>query len=60
MNLLSVDEACARVIERAAALTPLSVACAHALGLILAEDVTADGNAPPFDKAIVDGFAVRK
>ena len=29
------------------------------LGCVLAEDVAADGDEPPFDKALVDGYAVR-
>src|SRR5260370_13172910 len=30
-----------------------------ALGLVLAEDVASDIDMPPFDKALMDGFAVR-
>ena len=30
-----------------------------ALGLILAEDVISDLDMPPYDKALMDGFAVR-
>jgi molybdopterin molybdotransferase len=31
----------------------------EALGCVLAEDVVADVDSPPFDKALVDGYAVR-
>ncbi len=31
----------------------------EALGCVLAEDVVADLDSPPFDKALVDGYAVR-
>ncbi len=57
--MLSVHEALLAVFDRSTVLAPRSVACDRALGLILAEDVTADLDAPPFDKAIVDGYAVR-
>ena len=32
---------------------------ADALGLVLAEDAVCDLDSPPFDKALMDGFAVR-
>ena len=31
---------------------------ADALGLVLAEDVTTDVDSPPYDKSVVDGYAV--
>ena len=37
----------------------LAVAPALAVGRILAENVVADRNYPPFDRSIRDGFAVR-
>src|SRR3954470_807564 len=59
-RLLSVEEASAAVRERSAAcLPPRRVPLAEALGCLLAEDVTADLDLPPFDKALVDGYAVR-
>lgn len=33
---------------------------AETLGLVLAEDVRSDWDSPPFDKSVVDGFAVRR
>ena len=37
----------------------VQVALADALGLVLAENVDCDLDSPPFDKALMDGFAVR-
>jgi molybdopterin molybdotransferase len=58
--MLEVADALAEVLRRAAPrpaeLTPLS---SPALGLVLAQDVPADLDSPPFDKAMMDGFAVR-
>ena len=31
----------------------------EAAGLVLAEDITSDVNSPPYDKALMDGYAVR-
>lgn len=60
LRMLSVVEAQATILDavrpRAAELTPLTPA---ALGLVLAEDVTADVDSPPYDKALMDGYAVR-
>ncbi len=40
-------------------LTPETVSLAEALGRVLADDVVAAVDAPPFDRSNVDGFAVR-
>src|SRR5438093_11370640 len=56
--MLTVPEALEHVLAharpKAAARAPVSAA----LGLTLAEDVTSDIDSPPFDKSIVDGYAV--
>ncbi len=57
--MLSIDEAIARVLEQCSPLPPVSVPLADAHGLILAEDVCGDVDSPPFDKAMMDGYAVR-
>ena len=57
--MLSVDEALALIVERARSLEPTTVPLAEALGLVLAEDVISDLDSPPFDKALMDGYAVR-
>lgn len=58
--MLSVSEAQALVLHHAAPLppatTPLSAA---ALGLVLAEDIASDLDMPPYDKAMMDGYALR-
>jgi molybdopterin molybdotransferase len=57
--LLSVADARRRVVERAGALPAVEVRLEEAVGRTLAEDVESDIDLPPFDKALVDGFAVR-
>jgi molybdopterin molybdotransferase len=58
--MLSVSEAQALVMQHARALPsirkPVSL---ELLGQVLAEDVASDLDMPPFDKALMDGFAVR-
>ncbi|QEH38200.1 Molybdopterin molybdenumtransferase [Aquisphaera giovannonii] len=57
--MLSVEEALALVLETATPLPPATAGLAEAAGLVLAEDVPADADQPPFDKALMDGYAVR-
>lgn len=57
--MISVEEALAAVLERARPLPPQRVPLPEALGCTLAEDVAADLDSPPFDKSLVDGYAVR-
>jgi molybdopterin molybdotransferase len=58
--MLSVAEAQALVLQHARPLPPEVVPLAPAaLGLVLAEDVASDLDMPPYDKAMMDGFAVR-
>lgn len=58
--MLSVAEAREKVLELcrppAAAMIPLARA---ALGCVLAESIASDLDMPPFDKSLMDGFAVR-
>ncbi len=61
LEVVSADEARARFV-RHVDLAPLpaeTVALAAALGRVLAQDVAAPIDVPPFDRANVDGFAVR-
>jgi putative molybdopterin biosynthesis protein len=61
LNVVSAEEARARFV-RHLDLSPLAaetVALAAALGRVLAHDVTAPIDVPPFDRANVDGFALR-
>jgi len=58
-SLLTFDEAQARVVERARALPAERVAVAAAAGRVVAEDVRALVDLPPFASSAMDGFAVR-
>ncbi len=57
--MLTVAEALEAVLEHARTLSPAWCPLEKALGCTLAEDVVADADSPPFDKALVDGYAVR-
>ncbi len=57
--LPSVDQALAMVLGRVVARSPRAHVLADALGLVLARDALADLDMPPFDKALVDGYAAR-
>jgi molybdopterin molybdotransferase len=57
--MLGVDEARDRVLDAVAALPVESVPLTEALGRVLAGDVSAEADLPPFANAAMDGFAVR-
>lgn len=57
--LLSIDEALARVLARAQPLDAERVPVAAAAGRVLADDVAAQVDLPPFASSAMDGFAVR-
>jgi molybdopterin molybdotransferase len=58
--MISVAEAQALVFQHAHPLPAVTVPVAPAtLGLVLAEDVLSDLAMPPYDKSLMDGFAVR-
>ena len=59
MKLLSVDEARARMLAEIAALTSERVALSHSVGRVLAEQVRAVRDQPPFAASAMDGWAVR-
>src|SRR5687767_13300593 len=58
-SLLSIDDALARVLARARPLAAETVPVASAAGRVLAEDVAARVDLPPFASSAMDGFAVR-
>jgi len=58
-SMLTVDEALELVLIRARPLPPRRLALGEAAGCLLAEDVAADLDLPPFRKALMDGYAVR-
>jgi molybdopterin molybdotransferase len=57
--MLSVEEAIQIIKEQTHVLPPQRVALREALGRVLAEDVFADSDLPPFNRAQMDGYAVR-
>jgi molybdopterin molybdotransferase len=56
--MISVEEALRLVELHARPLAPRRVPLAELAGLVLAEDVVSETNSPPFDKALMDGYAV--
>ena len=57
--MLTVQQALGAVLKETQPLVPVCVDLAEALGLVTAEEAVADVDSPPFDKALMDGFAVR-
>lgn len=57
-SLTPPDEALRIVLQTAQPATPRDVPLFTAVGLRLAEDVRADRDYPPFDRAMMDGYAV--
>jgi len=59
MKLLPVDEARARMLAEVSPLEPEAVAIEASIGRVLAEDVAAVRDQPPFAASAMDGWAVR-
>lgn len=59
MTMISVAEAIQIVNNQTTALPGERVAIDRALGRVLAEDIAADSDLPPFDRSQMDGYAVR-
>ncbi len=57
--MISVAEAIQIVRQQTRALETEKVALPNALGRVLAQEVAADSDLPPFDRAQMDGYAVR-
>lgn len=58
--MLNVADAQRRILDQVRPLPATTVELtAQPLGLVLAEDVASDLDMPPFDKAMMDGYAVR-
>ena len=57
--MIPVAEAVRIVVEKSGPLEAERVPLADAAGRVLAEDVFADSDLPPFDRAQMDGYAVR-
>ena len=58
-KLMSADDALARILAGVPTLPVVETLLLDALGLVLAEDVTADRDVPPFRNSAMDGYAVR-
>jgi molybdopterin molybdotransferase len=56
--MLTVEQALSAILNEMQPLEPVCVDLAEALGLVSAEEAVADVDSPPFDKALMDGFAV--
>jgi molybdopterin molybdotransferase len=57
--MLTIEEALGLVAENARPLPPQRLPLGEAAGLVLAEDIVSEVNSPPYDKALMDGYAVR-
>ena len=57
--MISVAEAIQIVRQQTTTLATEHVSIEHALGRVLAEDIVADTDLPPFNRAQMDGYAVR-
>jgi len=58
-ELLSLEEALKRILERVTPLEPEAAPLAAAAGRVLAEDARAVVDLPPFPSSAMDGFALR-
>lgn len=57
--MISVEEALAFILKHFRPLAPERVPLLESLDRVLAEDVVADMNVPPFNNSAMDGYAVR-
>ena len=58
--MLTIEEALELVARHSEPLAPLRrVPLGEAAGLVLAEDAVSEVNSPPYNKAVMDGYAVR-
>lgn len=56
--MLNIQQALDTMLEHAPLLPPVTMPLDEAAGLVLAQDVIARGNVPPFANSAMDGFAV--
>src|SRR5437588_12149079 len=57
--MIPVNQAIEMVLNQTSVLASESIALSDSQGRILAEDIIADTDLPPFDRAQMDGYAVR-
>src|SRR3989440_215200 len=58
-KLMSADDALARILDGVPRVPAIQTPLLDALGLVLAEDIAADRDVPPFRNSAMDGYAVR-
>src|SRR3989441_12450296 len=56
---MSAEDALARILAGVPALPAVDIPLLDALGLVLAEEISADRDVPPFRNSAMDGYAVR-
>ncbi len=57
--MLTIAAAFEKLLATVVPLPPMRLPLAESLGLTLAEDIVAADDSPPFDKSLMDGYAVR-
>lgn len=57
--MLTVADAIAAILAETGPSAPITLPLEQVLGMVLAEDVVSDLDSPPFDKSLMDGYAVR-
>jgi molybdenum cofactor synthesis domain-containing protein len=57
--MIAIDEAQRSVLDACEVLMPVATPCEQMSGRVLAQDVVAPENVPPFANSAVDGYAVR-
>ena len=57
--MIAIDEAQKLVLDACSALAPVATPCDQMSGRVLAQNVVAPENVPPFANSAVDGYAVR-
>lgn len=58
-GMIAVTTALELILQHASSLPGVELPTADALGLVLAEHVASDIDSPPWDKSLVDGYAVQ-
>ncbi len=56
--MINPDEALHTVLKNISPLSPIKISISEALGYRLSEEIQAPRNFPPFDRSMMDGFAV--
>lgn len=56
--MISVEEALQKILQTATGLPPINAKLRDCTGLVLAQDTLVGCDSPPFDKSMMDGFAL--